>query len=137
MTSGIFGMNLKSYLEEHVVCELVSEVLFPAWFTLFLVEAVINQSLITTCLDVMQLAFWLTTAGIIVGGIVTFFLMYSYLRARKIFWLGETSYLGNFNLSLYNTALKPFFFRHRIYYHDIANVTSLTMISPRVLLTFQ
>ncbi|KAG2371464.1 Magnesium transporter [Vigna angularis] len=49
LVAGIFGMNLKSYLEEHV------------------------------------LAFWLTTAGIIVGGIIAFFLMYSYLRARKIF----------------------------------------------------
>ncbi|KAL5152092.1 Magnesium transporter MRS2-11, chloroplastic [Glycine soja] len=49
LVAGIFGMNLKSYLEEHV------------------------------------LAFWLTTAGIIIGGIIAFFLMYSYLRARKIF----------------------------------------------------
>ncbi|KAJ8768102.1 hypothetical protein K2173_021042 [Erythroxylum novogranatense] len=48
LIAGIFGMNLKSYLEEHV------------------------------------LAFWLTTAGIIVGAVVSFFLMYSYLRARKI-----------------------------------------------------
>lgn len=48
LVAGIFGMNLKSYLEEHV------------------------------------LAFWLTTAGIIVGGVVAFFLMYSYLRIRKI-----------------------------------------------------
>ncbi|XVF19804.1 hypothetical protein REPUB_Repub11eG0142500 [Reevesia pubescens] len=46
--AGIFGMNLRSYLEEHVF------------------------------------AFWLTTAGIIVGGVVAFFLMYYYLRARKI-----------------------------------------------------
>ncbi|KAG4968547.1 hypothetical protein JHK87_034198 [Glycine soja] len=49
LVAGIFGMNLKSYLEEHV------------------------------------LAFWLTTAGIIIGGIIAFFLMYSYLRAKKIF----------------------------------------------------
>ncbi|RDX97921.1 Magnesium transporter MRS2-11, chloroplastic, partial [Mucuna pruriens] len=49
LVAGIFGMNLKSYLEEHVF------------------------------------AFWLTTAGIIIGGIIAFFLMYSYLRARKIF----------------------------------------------------
>lgn len=49
LVAGIFGMNLKSYLEEHVF------------------------------------AFWLTTAGIIVGGIIAFFLMYYYLRARKIF----------------------------------------------------
>jgi len=50
-----------------------------------LLDSYWNQSLITMCLDVMQLAFWLTTAGIIVGGIIAFFLMYSYLRARKIF----------------------------------------------------
>ncbi|XP_027341776.1 magnesium transporter MRS2-11, chloroplastic [Abrus precatorius] len=49
LVAGIFGMNLKSYLEEHVF------------------------------------AFWLTTAGIIIGGVIAFFLMYSYLRARKIF----------------------------------------------------
>lgn len=48
LVAGIFGMNLKSYLEEHVF------------------------------------AFWLTTAGIIVGAVVAFFLMYWYLRARKI-----------------------------------------------------
>ncbi|KAI5412345.1 magnesium transporter MRS2-11, chloroplastic isoform X1 [Lathyrus oleraceus] len=49
LVAGIFGMNLKSYLEERVF------------------------------------AFWLTTSGIIVGGIIVFFLMYNYLRARKIF----------------------------------------------------
>lgn len=48
LVAGIFGMNLKSYLEEHVF------------------------------------AFWLTTAGIIVGAAVTFFLMYTYLRVRKV-----------------------------------------------------
>nr|GMD24129.1 magnesium transporter MRS2-11, chloroplastic [Ipomoea batatas] len=48
LVSGIFGMNLKSYLEEHAF------------------------------------AFWLTTAGIMVGAAVTFFLMYRYLRRRKI-----------------------------------------------------
>ncbi|KAJ6906593.1 magnesium transporter MRS2-11 [Populus alba x Populus x berolinensis] len=48
LVAGIFGMNLKSYLEEHVF------------------------------------AFWLTTSGIIFGAVVAFFLMYSYLRARKI-----------------------------------------------------
>uniref|UniRef100_A0A803QMN6 Magnesium transporter n=1 Tax=Cannabis sativa TaxID=3483 RepID=A0A803QMN6_CANSA len=48
LVAGIFGMNLRSYLEEHVS------------------------------------AFWLTTAGIIVGAVVGFFLMYSYLRKRKI-----------------------------------------------------
>ncbi|KAL3530461.1 hypothetical protein ACH5RR_009783 [Cinchona calisaya] len=48
LVAGIFGMNLKSYLEEHVF------------------------------------AFWLTTAGIIFGAVVGFFLMYWYLRARKI-----------------------------------------------------
>lgn len=40
---------------------------------------------ITKFFYLMQLAFWLTTAGIIIGGIIAFFLMYSYLRARKIF----------------------------------------------------
>ncbi|XP_071738598.1 magnesium transporter MRS2-11, chloroplastic [Rutidosis leptorrhynchoides] len=49
LVAGIFGMNLKSYLEEHVF------------------------------------AFWLTTGGIIFGAVMAFFLMYSYLRARKIF----------------------------------------------------
>ncbi|CAH9119567.1 unnamed protein product [Cuscuta europaea] len=48
LVSSIFGMNLRSYLEEHAF------------------------------------AFWLTTAGIIVGAVVTFFLMYKYLRTRKI-----------------------------------------------------
>ncbi|ESR37624.1 hypothetical protein CICLE_v10028468mg [Citrus x clementina] len=48
LIAGIFGMNLKSYLEEHVF------------------------------------AFWLTTAGIIVGAVMAFFLTYWYLRARKI-----------------------------------------------------
>ncbi|KVI09302.1 magnesium transporter MRS2-11, chloroplastic isoform X2 [Cynara cardunculus var. scolymus] len=48
LVAGIFGMNLKSYLEEHVF------------------------------------AFWLTAGGIIFGAVVAFFLMYSYLRARKI-----------------------------------------------------
>ncbi|XP_027160017.1 magnesium transporter MRS2-11, chloroplastic isoform X2 [Coffea eugenioides] len=48
LVAGIFGMNLKSYLEEHVF------------------------------------AFWLTTAGIIFGAVLGFFLTYWYLRARKI-----------------------------------------------------
>ncbi|KAM3740617.1 hypothetical protein ACB098_08G112100 [Castanea mollissima] len=48
LVAGIFGMNLRSYLEEHVF------------------------------------AFWLTTAGIIVGAVIAFFLMYSYLKTRKI-----------------------------------------------------
>ncbi|KAJ4841781.1 hypothetical protein Tsubulata_010526 [Turnera subulata] len=48
LVAGIFGMNLRSFLEEHVY------------------------------------AFWLTTGGIIVGAFLGFFLMYSYLRARKI-----------------------------------------------------
>ncbi|XP_044505713.1 magnesium transporter MRS2-11, chloroplastic-like isoform X2 [Mangifera indica] len=48
LVAGIFGMNLKSYLEKNVF------------------------------------AFWLTTAGIIVGAVVAFFLMYSYLRTGKI-----------------------------------------------------
>nr|CAD1818343.1 unnamed protein product [Ananas comosus var. bracteatus] len=44
LVAGIFGMNLKSYLEEHMC------------------------------------AFWLTTAGIIIGAVAAFFLMYSYLK---------------------------------------------------------
>ncbi|KAG4113524.1 hypothetical protein ERO13_D13G228400v2 [Gossypium hirsutum] len=48
LVAGIFGMNLKSYLEYHMF------------------------------------AFWVTTAGIIVGGVVAFFLIYSYLRGRRI-----------------------------------------------------
>ncbi|GAB2285480.1 hypothetical protein Dimus_019929 [Dionaea muscipula] len=48
LIAGIFGMNLKSYLEEHLF------------------------------------AFWLTTGGIIFGAMIGFFLMYSYLKIRKI-----------------------------------------------------
>lgn len=48
LVAGIFGMNLRSYLEEHAF------------------------------------AFWLTTAGIIVGAVLGFFLVYSYLKKRKI-----------------------------------------------------
>ncbi|KAJ7947914.1 Magnesium transporter MRS2-like protein [Quillaja saponaria] len=48
LVAGIFGMNLKSYLEEHVF------------------------------------AFWLTTAGIIVGAVIAFCLVYTYLKKRKI-----------------------------------------------------
>lgn len=48
LVAGIFGMNLRSYLEEHVF------------------------------------AFWFTTAGIMVGIVMGFFLMYSYLKKRKI-----------------------------------------------------
>ncbi|KAI5063951.1 hypothetical protein GOP47_0020621 [Adiantum capillus-veneris] len=48
LVAGIFGMNLKSYLEGNAI------------------------------------AFWLTTAGIVLGGIVLFFLMYNHLKRRKI-----------------------------------------------------
>ncbi|KAK3146453.1 hypothetical protein QOZ80_3BG0266480 [Eleusine coracana subsp. coracana] len=48
LIAGIFGMNLKSYLEAN------------AW------------------------AFWATTGGIVVGAVAGFFIMYSYLKARKI-----------------------------------------------------
>ncbi|GMJ10789.1 MAGNESIUM TRANSPORTER 10, magnesium (Mg) transporter 10 [Hibiscus trionum] len=48
LVSGIFGMNLRSYLEGHVF------------------------------------AFWLATGGIVFGAVVAFFLMYSYLKNRKI-----------------------------------------------------
>nr|XP_018685344.1 PREDICTED: magnesium transporter MRS2-11, chloroplastic-like isoform X4 [Musa acuminata subsp. malaccensis] len=49
LVAGIFGMNLKSYLEEKVC------------------------------------AFWLTTAGIIIGAVAAFFVVYSYLKSRRIF----------------------------------------------------
>ncbi|XP_021732848.1 magnesium transporter MRS2-11, chloroplastic-like isoform X2 [Chenopodium quinoa] len=48
LIAGIFGMNLRSYLEEHVF------------------------------------AFWTTTAGIMIGIVVGFYLMYVYLKKRKI-----------------------------------------------------
>ncbi|CAM6129643.1 unnamed protein product [Calypogeia fissa] len=48
LIAGIFGMNLKSYLEERV------------------------------------LAFWLTTGGIIFGGLTLFIYMFNYLSSRKI-----------------------------------------------------
>ncbi|KAL6637619.1 hypothetical protein ACP70R_025191 [Stipagrostis hirtigluma subsp. patula] len=48
LIAGIFGMNLKSYLENNAF------------------------------------AFWATTGGIVVGAVAGFFLMYSYLKARKI-----------------------------------------------------
>lgn len=48
LVAGIFGMNLRSYLEEHVS------------------------------------AFWLTTGGILVGALAGFYIMYTYLKARKI-----------------------------------------------------
>uniref|UniRef100_A0A0E0KHI6 Magnesium transporter n=1 Tax=Oryza punctata TaxID=4537 RepID=A0A0E0KHI6_ORYPU len=48
LIAGIFGMNLKSYLETNT------------W------------------------AFWATTGGIVVGAMAGFFIMYSYLKARKI-----------------------------------------------------
>ncbi|XP_018685342.2 magnesium transporter MRS2-11, chloroplastic isoform X2 [Musa acuminata AAA Group] len=49
LVAGIFGMNLKSYLEEKVC------------------------------------AFWLTTTGIIIGAVAAFFVVYSYLKSRRIF----------------------------------------------------
>lgn len=48
LVAGIFGMNLRSYLEGSAF------------------------------------AFWLTAAGIILGGIILFFVMYSHLKQRKI-----------------------------------------------------
>ncbi|KAL3620151.1 hypothetical protein CASFOL_035063 [Castilleja foliolosa] len=48
LIAGIFGMNLRSYLEERIY------------------------------------AFWITTAGIFIGAVVGFLLMYSYLRKKKI-----------------------------------------------------
>ncbi|URE19541.1 magnesium ion transmembrane transporter [Musa troglodytarum] len=48
LIAGIFGMNLRSYLEEH------------------------------------SYAFWFTTAGIIIGAVAAFFVVYSYLKARRV-----------------------------------------------------
>ncbi|KAJ7545881.1 hypothetical protein O6H91_08G014800 [Diphasiastrum complanatum] len=48
LVAGIFGMNLRSYLEEHVF------------------------------------AFWITSAGILFGGLALFILMYTYLKQRRI-----------------------------------------------------
>lgn len=48
LVAGMFGMNLRSYLEGSAV------------------------------------AFWLTTAGIVLGGIVVFLVMYNYLKQRKV-----------------------------------------------------
>eukprot|EP00250_Pteridium_aquilinum_P010934 c19724_g3_i1 orf=228-1778(-) len=48
LVAGVFGMNLRSYLEGSAV------------------------------------AFWLTTAGIVLGGIILFFIMYNHLKKRKI-----------------------------------------------------
>nr|XP_018684165.1 PREDICTED: magnesium transporter MRS2-A, chloroplastic-like isoform X2 [Musa acuminata subsp. malaccensis] len=48
LVAGIFGMNLRSYLEEH------------------------------------SYAFWLTTAGIIIGAVAAFFVVYSYLKTRRV-----------------------------------------------------
>ncbi|XP_042452454.1 magnesium transporter MRS2-A, chloroplastic-like [Zingiber officinale] len=48
LVAGIFGMNLKSYLEEKLC------------------------------------AFWLTTAGIIIGAVAAFFIVYSYLKSRRV-----------------------------------------------------
>ncbi|EFJ07772.1 hypothetical protein SELMODRAFT_231708 [Selaginella moellendorffii] len=48
LIAGLFGMNLRSYLEERTY------------------------------------AFWLTTGGIIVGGIMLFLMMYNYLKQRRI-----------------------------------------------------
>ncbi|XP_074572990.1 magnesium transporter MRS2-A, chloroplastic-like [Curcuma longa] len=48
LVAGIFGMNLKSYLEEKLC------------------------------------AFWLTTSGIIIGAVAAFFIVYSYLKSRRV-----------------------------------------------------
>ncbi|KAG9459275.1 hypothetical protein H6P81_003783 [Aristolochia fimbriata] len=48
LVAGIFGMNLKSYLEQQAY------------------------------------AFWLTTGGIVAGGVIAFFILYFYLRNRRI-----------------------------------------------------
>jgi len=87
LVAGIFGMNLKSYLEEHVVCGFLKSKHLPSfkYMSPFCLDSLSPGHVTTTLLFVfMQLAFWLTTAGIIVGAVVAFFIMYSYLRTRKI-----------------------------------------------------
>lgn len=74
-------MNLKSYLEEQVV--YIIGPLRTEFLSLFLLVDIIYS--FCFLLVFIQFAFWLTTAGIIVGAVFTFFLMYSYLKARKIF----------------------------------------------------
>jgi hypothetical protein len=44
----------------------------------------LEHDTVTLLYDFMQFAFWLTTAGIIFGAVVAFFLMHSYLKTRKI-----------------------------------------------------
>jgi hypothetical protein len=96
MISGIFGMNLKSYLEEHVVSYCLQSYSMHDLLGSFLKLLAISLVKLTIFVVVMQFAFWLTTSGIIISSIVVFFLMYNYLRARKIFWSDETSNIGNF-----------------------------------------
>jgi magnesium transporter len=85
MISGIFGMNLKSYLEEHVVSYCLQSYSMHDLLGSFLKLLAISLVKLTIFVVVMQFAFWLTTSGIIISSIVVFFLMYNYLRARKIF----------------------------------------------------
>jgi len=33
---------------------------------------------------IVQWAFWLTTGGIVAGAVIAFFIMYSYLKSKKI-----------------------------------------------------
>lgn len=85
MISGIFGMNLKSYLEERVVSYCLQSYSIYDLLGSFWKLLAISLVKLTIFVDLMQFAFWLTTSGIIIGGIVVFFIMYNYLRARKIF----------------------------------------------------
>lgn len=89
LAAGIFGMNLKSYIEEHVVrVSLKSKHLLSFKYMShfpFVLDSLPLEHVTTTLLfEFMQFAFWLTTAGIIFGAVVAFFLMYSYLKTRKI-----------------------------------------------------
>ncbi|BFG34581.1 hypothetical protein CerSpe_208550 [Prunus speciosa] len=79
LVAGIFGMNLRSYLEEHVF------------------------------------AFWLTTAGIIVGAVVGFVLMYSYLRTRKILTFQRPRTLSCQCFDMINQSFMQQYYFHIIY----------------------
>ncbi|RRT77113.1 hypothetical protein BHE74_00004778 [Ensete ventricosum] len=48
------------------------------------VELIFTIQLTRDC-NFEQCAFWLTTAGIIIGAVAAFFVVYSYLRSRRIF----------------------------------------------------
>lgn len=84
LIAGIFGMNLKSYLEEHVVCCLCISLTLSLQLLTYSYFLLSLNNVTHVMIDLMQFAFWLTTAGIIVGAVVGFFLMYWYLKKRKV-----------------------------------------------------